>query len=263
MILKDKLKTGQPVFGAWTSLGHPSIAEILTRAGVDFIGIDLEHSTISPEQSQQIIAAAHASSIACLPRVGSLHVDSIRSVLDSGADGIIVPNICRRREVDQVMEWMFYPPMGRRSYGVARAQGYGFDFQAYAAGWNRRAVLIAQIESAAGVEAAEEILTHPAVDGVLIGPYDISGSLGMPGALDHPQVQSLCRRVLQVAQRQHKACGIQLVELQRSTLQARIEEGYRLVVLASDVFILWKWAARTGEMIEEVRGKAGLEAQPG
>ena len=116
------------VFGAWTSLYHPSITEIFASTGVDFIGIDIEHSTISLGQTQRIIAAAHAGKTACLPRIASHNGEQIKRVLDSGADGIIVPNVATQAEVERLVEWCKYPPAGKRSYGVARAQGYGLKF---------------------------------------------------------------------------------------------------------------------------------------
>src|SRR3989338_4591777 len=124
--------------GAWTSLVHPSITEIFTRAGVDFIGIDLEHSTISQEQAQRIIAAAQAGGIACLPRVASHNGEQIKRMLDSGADGVIVPNVSSREEVEKLIDWCKYPPAGQRNYRIARAQGYGRGFGPYVGRWNEQ-----------------------------------------------------------------------------------------------------------------------------
>ncbi len=255
--------SSQPVFGAWTSLAHPSITEMFTAAGVDFVGIDLEHSTISQEQAQRIIAAAQAGGAACLPRVASHNGEQIKRLLDSGADGVIVPNVSTRAEVEQIIAWCKYPPVGRRSYGVARAQGYGADFTAYVERWNDRSSLIIQIESVAGVEAIDELLTYEAVDGVMIGPYDISGSMGIPGQLEHPRVAEACARVIEACRRHHKACGTQAIEPTEQAVAAALETGYTFVVLASDVFILWKWSERMRRLTEALRGRAAVEAGGG
>lgn len=238
------------LFGAWTSIGHPSITEIFTRAGVDFVGIDLEHSTISQEQAQRIIAAAQAGGAACLPRVSSHNGEQIRRLLDSGADGIIVPSVNTVEEVERIVDWVKYPPLGKRGYGVARAQGYGLDFSGYAAGWNARSRLILQIESIAGVEAADALLANPAVDGAMVGPYDISGSLGIPGQLDHPRVVQACERVIQSCRRQGKGCGTQLVDPDAEQTARCVEAGYTFILLSSDVFLLWKWSERMKQLIE-------------
>ena len=249
----QRLRKRAPSFGAWTSLGHPSITEVFTRIGVDFVGIDLEHSTISQEQAQRIIAASQAAGAACLPRVSSHNGEQIRRLLDSGADGIIVPNVRTSAEVEQIVDWCKYPPVGERGYGISRAQGYGFDFAAYIADWNRRSALIIQIESQAGAEAAELLLENPAVDGVMVGPYDISGSLGIPGQLDHPQVAAACAKVVEACRKKGKACGTQLVDPTEEGIARALESGYTFVVLSSDVFVLWKWSDRMKGLVQQHR----------
>lgn len=244
-VMKRKIFSAKArALGAWTSLGHPSITEIFTAAGVDFIGIDLEHSTISQHEAQRIIAAAHAGGTACLPRVSSHNGEQIKRLLDSGADGVIVPNVTTPAEVEHIIAWCKYPPTGQRSYGVARAQGYGIGFDEYVSTWNQRCTIVIQIESMAGVEAADTLLEYDDIDGVMIGPYDISGSLGIPGALTDARVTAACSRVVEACRRHGKACGTQLIEPDEQTVTAAFEEGYTFVVLASDVFILWKWSER-------------------
>lgn len=256
-------RSDRPVFGAWTSLAHPSITEIFTGAGVEFVGIDVEHSTINQEQAQRIIAAAQAGGAACLPRVASHNEEQIKRLLDSGADGLIVPNVSTRQQVDRLIAWSKYPPVGARSYGVARAQGYGKDFERYVMTWNERSALIIQIESVAGVEAVEELLRYDAVDGVMIGPYDISGSMGIPGQLEHPRVAEACGRVVEACRRHRKACGTQVIEPTEQAVAAALETGYTFVVLASDVFLLWKWSERMRKLTEALRERSGLGAGGG
>lgn len=243
----------RPRFGAWTSLAHPSITELFTRAGVDFVGIDLEHSTISQEQAQRIIAAAHAGGAACLPRVSSHNSEQIARLLDSGADGVIVPNVSTPAQVGQIVSWCLYPPAGKRSYGVARAQGYGFDFHPYTAEWNQRCRIVIQVESMVAVEAIETLLTHEAVHGVMIGPYDISGTMGIPGQLTHPRVTAACEKVVAACRRHRKACGTQVVEPNLQRITEAFAAGYTFVVLASDVFVLWHWSERMRAMTDALR----------
>jgi len=230
--------------GAWTSIGHPQITEIFAGSGVDFIGIDLEHSTISLEQSQRIIAAAHAGGMACLPRLASHNGEHIKRLLDSGADGVIVPMVSTPEEVQRVADWVRYPPVGKRSFGVARAQNYGFEFAEYTKAWNERATIVIQIESVEGVRRAEELVSHEAVDGAMIGPYDLSGSLGIPGQLTHPDVTAACESLIAACKRHGKAAGTHLVDPSEAEVKDAFARGYTFVVLASDVFVLWKWAER-------------------
>ncbi len=248
-----RFRSREPLFGGWTSLGHASITEAFVRSGVDWIGIDLEHSTISMEQAQAIISASQAGGLPCLPRIASHNGEMVRRLLDSGADGIIAPNVSTVSEAKQLIDWCKYPPAGKRSFGVARAHTYGFDFDAYVERWNERSVLILQIESLAGVEAAESLLDLPEVDGLMAGPYDISGSVGVPGQLNHPKVTQACAQVAQACRRAGKACGTQIVDPNAQNVQAALEGGYTFVVLASDVFLLWKWGERMRSLIQGVR----------
>jgi 2-dehydro-3-deoxyglucarate aldolase len=149
---KQKLLNRSTAFVSWTSIGHPQVTEMLVRSGVDFLGIDIEHSTISQEQSQRIIAACHAQGVACLPRVATHNQEAIKRVLDSGADGVIVPTVETPEQVERLIEWTKYPPIGKRGYGIARAQGYGHDFARYTSAWNKVSILIIQIESITAVE---------------------------------------------------------------------------------------------------------------
>ncbi len=254
------LKTRDLAFGGWTSLGHPSITEMLAGAGVGFIGIDLEHSTISQEQAQRIIAAAQSHGVACLPRVSSHNGEQIKRLLDSGADGIIVPSVSTRAEAEQLIAWCKYPPVGRRSYGVSRAQGYGAGFSRYVQAWNERSTLIVQIESTEGVTAVDEVLAHEAVDGAMVGPYDISGSLGIPGQLEHPKVTAACRRVVEACRKRGKACGTQVVDPTPERVAEAIAQGYTFIILASDVFILWKWAERMQALVAQQRSGGSSRA---
>lgn len=242
--LKKKLTSRQPVFAGWTSFGYPGITEIFTHADFDFIGIDMEHSTISQEQCQRIIAACHADGVACLPRIASHNPEMARRLLDSGADGLIAPMVNSPNDARAVVEWMKYPPAGKRGFGVSRAQGYGFDFDQYTKTWNDSSICIAQIESIQAVEQIEAILAVEGLDGVMVGPYDISGSLKVPGQLEHPLVVEASLKVVAAAKKYGKACATQIIEVDAQKIRQAIERGYTLMVLSSDVFILWKWAQR-------------------
>ena len=250
MKLKTKLRARRKVFAAWTSLSHPSITEMFARSGVDFIGIDIEHSTISQEQSQRIIAAAQAAGSLCLPRIASHNMEMIKRLLDSGADGLIVPMVKTADDVRNLINWSKYPPEGSRSFGIARGQGYGFDFDNYTANWNKVSSLIVQIESMQGVDNIEDILSCEGVDGAMIGPYDLSGSLGIPGQINHKDVVAAGQKVIAACKRSGKACGTHIIEPDSRTIADALKHGYTFIVLASDIFILWKWSERMKGLIK-------------
>jgi 2-dehydro-3-deoxyglucarate aldolase len=189
--------------------------------------------------------------------VASHNAEQIRRLLDSGADGVIVPQVSRPAEVERIVEWCKYPPRGKRSYGVARAQAYGADFGRYVETWNERSIILIQIESIAAVEAVDELLAHEAVDGAMVGPYDLSGSFGIPGQLADPRVTRACERVIEACRRHGKACGTHLVEPSEEDVRAVLAKGYSFAVLASDVFILWKWSERMRDVVGRVPARSG------
>lgn len=252
-ILKSKLRNRKRVFGAWTSLSHPSITEIFTRIGVDFVGIDIEHSTISQEQSQRIIAACQGNETLCLPRIASHNMEMIKRLLDSGADGIIAPTVSTTDEVEKLISWCKYSPKGQRGFGIGRAQGYGFDFEKYTSEWNKTGSLIVQIESIKGVENIDKILDYEDIDGAMIGPYDISGSLGIPGQLDHPKVLEASKVVIASCAKYSKACGTQIIDPNRDNIETAFSNGYTFIILSSDVFLLWKWSEKMQNMISQFK----------
>lgn len=250
--LKQNLRSRQKVFAGWTSFAHPSLTEIIAKTGIHFLGIDIEHSTISQEQNQRIIAAAQSHGVMALPRIASHNQEMIKRVLDSGADGIIVPLVSTKEQAELLVSWCQYPPLGKRNFGVARAQGYGFDYAAYTTSWNDSFSFIAQIETKEGVENIDSILSVEGVDGVMIGPYDMSGSYGVPGQLDHPIVKTACKKVVAAAKQKGKACGTQLVEPDVQNTALAFEEGFTFVVLSSDLFAMWKWGERMRVVTQRV-----------
>ena len=251
--LKNKFVNRENILAGWTSIGHPQVAEMLAMSGVDFIGIDIEHSTISQEQSQRIIAACHDKGVRCMPRIATHNQEAIKQLLDSGADGIIVPTVDTPEQVEKLIEWIKYPPLGKRGYGIARAQDYGHNFNEYTSQWNNSSSLIIQIESITAVENIEKLLQFDEVDGAMIGPYDISGSLGIPGQIDHQNVKDAGRVVVEACRKYGKSCGTQDINPTSSSVKEAFGSGYTFVVLASDVFILWKWGEKMQEIVANYR----------
>ena len=250
--LKDRLRTRKTVFGAWTSLAHPQITEMFASLmKPDFIGIDIEHSTISQSEAQRIIAAGQASGVPVLPRVASHNGEAIRRLCDSGADGFIVPMVNTPEETTQIVNFCKYPPVGKRGFGIARAQGYGALFDDYTSRWNEKSVLIIQAESIQAVENIDKLLSNEQVDGVMVGPYDISGSLGIPGKLSDPKVLKASERVIETCAKRGIACGTQITELpDEAKIKRAIDSGYTMIVLASDVFLMWRWSEQMRQLKE-------------
>lgn len=251
--LKDKLRNREQLFAGWVSYSHPSITETFARAGFDFIFIDMEHSTISIEQGQRIIAASQFEGVPCIPRPVSHSNDYLKPLLESGADGLLIQMVETYEQVRSLINNVKYPPVGKRTYGVNRAQAYGFDFDEYINNWNETSTFLLQIESIAGVENIEELLSFDEVDGVMIGPLDISGSLGVPGQTNHPLVIEASKKVITACERFGKSCGTQVADANPNSVEALFELGYNFAILGSDLFVLWKWAEQMQVMINIMR----------
>jgi 2-keto-3-deoxy-L-rhamnonate aldolase RhmA len=258
--LKLKLRSRERLFGGWVSYGHPSITETFARAGFDFIAIDMEHSTISLEQAQRIIAASQGEGVPCLPRPVSHSNDWIKPLLESGADGMLIQMVNTPAELNALIDLCKYPPQGRRSFGVNRAQLYGFEFDEYVRSWNDTSSFVIQIESVEAVENIDALLERDEVDGVMIGPYDLSGSLGVPGQTTHPRVIEASRHVVEACLRHGRSCGTQVADATSEGVHDLFELGYTYAILGSDLFVLWKWAERMGALMETVRAGAGATA---
>lgn len=250
--LKEKLRSRERVFGSWMSFGHPSIAEIFASKGFDFLAIDMEHTTISLEQAQRIIAASQSFGVPCLPRPVSHSNDWIKPLLDSGANGIIAPLVNDFNESESLQALIKYPPLGKRSFGVNRAHGYGSNFQNYISDWNSDSIYIAQIETVEGLSNVESILSADNLDGVMIGPYDMSGSLGVPGQTQHPLVLEAERKIIEACESANKSCGTQLAEFTEENILQAFSKGYTFIIASSDLFILDSWGENSRNLISGV-----------
>lgn len=251
--LKNKLRNRERIFAGWISYAHPSITETFARAGFDFIAIDMEHSTISIEQAQRIIASSQSEGVPCLPRPVSHSNDYFKPLLESGADGLLVQMVNTPEEIEAIIQHLKYPPIGNRSFGVNRAHAYGFDFDEYIKNWNETSSFMIQVESITAVNNIDELLAFDEVDGVMVGPYDISGSLGVPGQTNHPSVIEASKKVIEACERFGKSCGTQVADANENNVQALFDLGYTYAILGSDLFVLWKWAEKMRELMEDLK----------
>ena len=253
--LKKQLRNRERLFAGWVSYSHPSITETFARAGFDFIAIDMEHSTITLPEAQRIIAASQSEGVPCLPRPVSHSNDWIKPLIESGADGMLIQMVNKPEEVQSLINDIKYPPLGKRSYGVNRAQAYGFDFDTYINNWNKESIFMLQVESIEAVENIESLVAFDEVDAVMIGPLDISGSLGVPGQTSHPLVIEASKKVIKACEKYGKSCGTQVADATEESANALFDLGHTFAILGSDLFVLWKWAEQMSEIINKMKLK--------
>lgn len=251
--LKERLGSRELIFGAWVSFAHPSITEIFASHKFDFVAIDMEHGTINLEQAQRIIAASQYFKVPSLPRPVSHSNDWIKPLLESGADGLIAPMVNSDSELQSLVNDLKYPPLGKRSFGVNRAQSYGSNFEMYVKNWNESSIFIAQIESKKAVDGIENIISHPQLDGVMIGPYDLSGSLGVPGEKFHQLVKEAEIKVITACKNRGISCGTQLSDFNPESVRKALAMGYTFIIASSDLFVLDAWANNAEKVMQGLR----------
>ena len=251
--LKQKLADRERVFGGWVSYREPAIADTFAKADFDFVAIDMEHTTITTDEANRIITSVQSEGVTCLPRPVSHNNDYIKPMLEAGADGMIIPVVNTRAEVEEQVRLQKFPPLGQRNYGVNRAHGYGFDFKPYIDTWNDSSIFIIQVETITSVNNIKDLVNVPGLDAVMIGPYDISGSLGVPGETNHPKVREAAKHVVDVCAKAGISCMTQIADVNKDAVDDAFAQGYTSVILGSDLFILWKWAADMKSLMAEWR----------
>lgn len=232
--MKD-LKT---YLGSWITLNNPSIAEVMADAGFDWLCIDLEHSVIDYSEAQALIMAIQSKGIKAFVRVGENNHRIIKRVLDAGADGIIVPSVNSEADARKAVQGVKYPPMGTRGVGLARAQGYGFNFEEYRDVKAKEITLIVQIEHINAIKELDAILQVEGVDGSFIGPYDLSGSMGKPGQYDDEDVKSALKQYEQIAGKYDKWIGFHVVPPDYQLVLDKVQKGYNFIAFSFDAFFM-------------------------
>ena len=238
MSLKDKLNNNELTIGSWITLGHSAIGEIMARAGFDWLVIDMEHSVIGFGEMQGLIQVIELNDVTPIIRLTSNDESQIKRVMDAGAHGIMVPSVCSAADAERAARSMYYSPRGERGVGLARAQGYGASFLDYRKWLDEFGVLIVMIEHVDAVEAIDEILAVPDVDGFIVGPYDLSGSMGMAGEFERSEVIDAIVRIREGGKRSGKPGGIHVVEPNMVELKTRIADGFKFLGYGLDVRIL-------------------------
>jgi 2-keto-3-deoxy-L-rhamnonate aldolase RhmA len=244
--IRKALLERTPTFGSWIQIGpYPALAEILANAGFDWLGIDCEHSDIDVEGFTALARGMHGRDAAPFARVRENDTLAIRQVLDAGAQGIIVPLVNTAEEAKKAVAAAKYPPQGVRGFCFSRMNDYGTKFDDYVRTANDNIAVVVMIESKQAVENIDDILTVDGVDGVFIGPYDMSGSYGLVGQTDNPVIQDACCKVVEACEKHGKSAGLHLVHPTPETISKTITNGFTFIALGVDMVFLNDAARQT------------------
>lgn len=239
MTLKQKLKANKTAIGSWITLGNSSIGELMARTGgFDWLVIDMEHSVIELRDAQELMQAIDLAGVPPLVRLTSNDENQIKRVMDAGAHGVVVPLVNSKEDAERAVRSVYYPPKGTRGVGLARAQKYGASFSAYKDWLDKNAVVIVMIEHIDAVDAIDGILSVDGVDGYIIGPYDLSSSLGVPGEFDNSKVVNAIDRICAAGKAAKKAGGIHVVEPDLELIRKYIDDGFSFIGYGMDIRFL-------------------------
>ena len=240
--LKEKFLRGEKALGTFVWMGGASAVEALSYTGLDFVVIDNEHGPFEAESTQEMVRAANLGSVTPCVRIKEVTRTAVLKQLDIGAEAIIVPDVRGLDEVKDLVRFAKYHPLGQRGVAFARAAGYGYadhaqqGLQHYFDTSNAETLLIPQCETKESVECIDGIVALDGVDGVFVGPYDLSASLGVPGDFGAP----MFKEALETVFARIKEAGKLLMVFTFSKEEARayFERGADAVVYSADVNVM-------------------------
>ena len=251
--LKQKLQKKELTVGSWLTIPHRSVVEVFAKSGFEWLVIDLEHSPIGIDQTAELIAHIQGNGMQALVRVTKNEEVIIKRVLDAGADGIVVPMIKSKQEAEKAVSFTYYPPLGSRGVGLNRAQHYGEGFEPYKKWLNENIVIIAQIEHIHAIENLDEILAVKGIDGTIIGPYDLSGSMGYPGEYLREDVKHALESYIAKTNKANKPLGYHVIESEASISAEKVKQGYTFIAFSIDFFFLADRAKSELKKIKELK----------
>ena len=247
--IRARLQKGDTLIGTLITIPAPEIAEIMAEIGYDWLFIDTEHGSFDAQSAQGILQAVDHR-CPCVLRVPTNDEVWIKKALDIGAAGIIAPGVNSAEEAERIVRMCKYPSRGTRGVGIGRAHGYGLKFKEYVAKANDDIAVILQAENTNAVENIAEIVQVPDIDAILIGPYDLSASMGKMGSINDDEVQAAIASVTECC----RDAGIPLGIFADSAESAApfIEQGYTLIAISTDCLHMVQGARATLKAITRI-----------
>ena len=241
--VKEALAHGEMQLGTnFGQLRSPELAHLFSKAGFDWAFIDTEHGGFDLETVQDICRVSQLAGLSPIVRVADLQYALVARALDCGAQGVIFPRIESADALAKAVEWTRFPPLGVRGYGLAQLQ---VDYEAVSfpdviAHYNQNTLVVLQIETQRALDARNEILSVPGIHAVMIGPADLSISLGVPGEFQHPKMVAAMEAIRDTCVAKGVAPGTQT----RSLALARFwkERGMRFLGCSSEISMLFEKA---------------------
>lgn len=231
--LKEKINRNEAVYGLFVSIPHPIVVELIGHAEYDFVIIDYEHASTNMETIEDLVRAAELLEITPLVRISGVDRIEILKVLDCGAQGIVIPHVERKEQVEEAVHFAYYYPIGGRSLNSGRPGIFGkYPLNEYIAAANEEIMIVPMIESAEGIRQREAILSVPQISFVLEGAADLSQSLQVPWNTEHPDVKKSLDGLFETAGRSDVPYAA--VSRRMDDHKKWVAKGVRIFVLGDD-----------------------------
>jgi 2-dehydro-3-deoxyglucarate aldolase len=224
--------------GTWMQIASPSVAEILAANGYDWIAIDAEHGEFSSHNYINMFRAMEKHNCSPYVRIPVGGIHEVKLALDSGAKGIIIPMVRDAAHLTEVMSYAFYPPRGVRGVGFSRASLFGKNFADYVGSINDELFIAAQIENISAVNCIDEILAVEGLDAIMVGPYDLSASMGITAQFNDPKFLAALKRIEDACRKSDVQMGYHIVQPSEAELKKKIDEGYEFIAYGIDALFL-------------------------
>jgi len=237
------MKEGKSSIGSWIQLPDCSVAEIMGQAGYDWVAVDMEHGSISLSQLPNIFRALEIGNTLPLARLAKPQKLECKQALDAGAGGVILPMIESADQLKTLIDACCWPPQGSRGVGFSRANLFGKKFNDYLLE-AQKPLIVAMIESQNAVENLEQILNLDGLDAILIGPYDLSASMGITSEFQHPNFKEKINTILALSKIYKMPCGVHVVDASPEDLDQKIQQGYTFIPYSMDAVFLNSSASR-------------------
>lgn len=248
------LNSGRRLLGTHVNMVDYRVCEMLGMIGFDYLWIDMEHISTDFRVMESGLIAAKATGTPCIVRVTWNDIPNIKRVIETGPDAIVVPMVNSVEEARRAIDTCIYPPEGKRGYGPCRALRYGLDdAQEYIDRFSKEMCRFIQIEDEKAVAVMEEMAKIPYLDGFIIGPMDLSGSVGELGhALTGSRTNALIDQAIQKAHACGKPIGLSTGADNREELQHWIEKGLDFISASTDMWSIMKGAKTLLEIMKDV-----------
>ncbi len=243
--IRALLANGKTTMGTWLQLNSADVAELLAQAGYDWVVVDMEHGAFSRSDLPCLFRAIRCAGAVPMVRVCEAKSMPIKAALDAGAQGLIFPRIDNYEQLNAAIHHALYPHLGgQRGYGYCNANSFGMDFELYNNDLANDLFFVAQIEHINAVNNLESIVSHQRLDAIMVGPYDLSGSMNIVGQFEHADFQAAMLHIKKVCNIRGITMGVHIAQPDQQSLLKYISEGYSFIAYGIDSVFLWHGARR-------------------